>query len=168
MHPIDFFWRAAQRWPERTAIDAPDGAISYAALAKQVAAIAAGLVAIDPGAQSRVGICASNSAGHIAALLAVLACGKVWVPLNPKSTRAEIRRLIDATQPSILVMDAACAAHDVQRGASRPDAALEIQRLVQDFAVELQKLDEGLQLLSTYLLRIRDRARGGASARLVH
>ena len=67
-----------------------------------------------------------------------------------------------------LVLDAACAAHDVQRGASRPDAALEIQRLVQDFAVELQKLDEGLQLLSTYLLRIRDRARGGASARLVH
>jgi acyl-CoA synthetase (AMP-forming)/AMP-acid ligase II len=110
MYPIDFFWRAAQRWPERTAIDSPEGAICYEALAQQVAALAAGLVAIDPSPQSRVGICASNSAEHIAALLAVLACGKVWVPLNPKSTRPEIRRIIDATEPSILVMDAACTA----------------------------------------------------------
>lgn len=109
MYPIDFFWRAAQRWPERTAIDAPEGAICFAALAKQVAAIAAGLIAIDPNPQSRVGICASNSAEHIGALLAVLACGKVWVPLNPKSTRPEIRRIIDATEPSILVMDAGCS-----------------------------------------------------------
>jgi acyl-CoA synthetase (AMP-forming)/AMP-acid ligase II len=109
MFPIDFFWRAAQRWPDRIAIDAPEGAIRYDALAARVAALAAGFTAIDPAPQSRVGICAGNSAEHIAALLAVLACGKVWVPLNPKSTRPEIRRIIDATEPSILVLDAACA-----------------------------------------------------------
>lgn len=109
MFPIDFFWRAAQRWPDRIAIDAPEGAIRYDALAARVAALAAGFTAIDPAPQSRVGICAGNSADHIAALLAVLACGKVWVPLNPKSTRPEIRRIIDATEPSILVLDAACA-----------------------------------------------------------
>ncbi|WP_010102203.1 AMP-binding protein, partial [Verminephrobacter aporrectodeae] len=68
-----------------------------------------GLTALDPTPQSRVGICAGNSAEHIAALLAVLACGKVWVPLNPKSTRSEIRRIVDVTEPSILVFDAACA-----------------------------------------------------------
>ena len=110
MFPIDFFWRAAQRWPDRIAIDAPEGAICYDALATQVAALAAALIAIDPSPQSRVGICASNSAEHIAALLAVLACGKIWVPLNPKSTRPEIRRIIDATDPSILVMDTECTA----------------------------------------------------------
>ncbi|MBB6557961.1 acyl-CoA synthetase (AMP-forming)/AMP-acid ligase II [Acidovorax soli] len=109
MFPIDFFWRAALRWPDRIAIDAPEGAIRYDALAARVAALAAGFTAIDPAPQSRVGICAGNSADHIAALLAVLACGKVWVPLNPKSTRPEIRRIIDATEPSILVLDAACA-----------------------------------------------------------
>ncbi|KTT27232.1 class I adenylate-forming enzyme family protein [Pseudacidovorax intermedius] len=109
MYPIDFFWRAAQRWPGRTAIDAPEGAVRYDALAARVAALAAGLAALDPVPQSRVGICAANSADHIAALLAVLACGKVWVPLNPKSTRPEIRRIVDATEPSILVLDAAHA-----------------------------------------------------------
>ncbi|CAN7168379.1 AMP-binding protein [Acidovorax sp. LjRoot66] len=115
MFPIDFFWRAAQRWPDRIAIDAPEGAIRYDALAARVAALAAGLTALDPLPQSCVGICAGNSADHIAALLAVLACGKVWVPLNPKSTRPEIRRIVDATEPSILVLDAACA--DLLEGA---------------------------------------------------
>ena len=109
MFPIDFFWRAAQRWPDRIAIDAPEGAIRYDALAARVAALAAGFIVIDPTPQSRVGICAGNSADHIAALLAVLACGKVWVPLNPKRTRPEIRRIIDATEPTLLVLDAACS-----------------------------------------------------------
>lgn len=66
------------------------------------------------------------------------------------------------------VIEAACTAYVAQRRATAPEAGAEIQRLVQDFAVELQKLDEGLQLLSTYLLRIRDRARGDEAARLVH
>ncbi len=66
------------------------------------------------------------------------------------------------------VLEAACTAYGAERSTPPPVAALEIQRLVQDFAVELQKLDEGLRLLSTYLLRIRDRARSDEGARLVH
>jgi hypothetical protein len=66
------------------------------------------------------------------------------------------------------VLDATCTIWGARRKAAPPDATLEIQRLVQDFAVELQKLDEGLRLLSTYLLRIRDRARSDDGARLVH
>ncbi len=109
MYPIDFFWRAARRWPANTAIDAPEGLVRYDTLAQRVSALAAALIAVDPALQSRVGICAGNSSDHITALLAVLACGKVWVPLNPKSTRHEVRRIVDATEPSILVLDAACA-----------------------------------------------------------
>lgn len=105
MYPIDFFWRAARRWPERIAIDAPNECIPYAELARRVRAVAATLLAADPQAQSRVAICAHNSADHIVALLAVLACGKTWVPLNPKSTAPEIRRIVDATEPSVLVLD---------------------------------------------------------------
>ena len=105
MYPIDFFWRAVQRWPERIAIDTPLEQITYAELAAKVSASAAGLLALDPTPQSRVGICATNSADHIVALLAVLACGKVWVPLNPKSTEPEIRRITDAIDPSILIVE---------------------------------------------------------------
>lgn len=105
MYPIDFFWRAVQRWPERVAIDTPDERITYRQLSDKVAAAAAALLALDATAQSRVGICATNSADHLVALLAVLACGKVWVPLNPKSTEPEIRRITDAIDASILIVE---------------------------------------------------------------
>jgi hypothetical protein len=84
------------------------------------------------------------------------------------SERLETRTAaLDAAAYQV-VLDATCTAWAAQRRATPPDAALEIQRLVQDFAVELQKLDEGLRLLSTYLLRIRDRARSDDGVRLVH
>lgn len=105
MYPIDFFWRAAQRWPERIAIDTPTERITYRDLAARVSAMAAGLLQCDPTPQSRVGICATNSAEHLIALLGVLACGKVWVPLNPKSTPTEIRRITDAIDASLLVVE---------------------------------------------------------------
>ncbi len=110
MVPIDFFWRATTQWPDRIAIDAPEGTLRYCDLAAQVRALAAALVARDPTLQSRVAICARNSTQHIVALLATLACGKVWVPLNPRSTAPEIRRIVDATEPTIIVVDAAGAA----------------------------------------------------------
>ena len=65
-------------------------------------------------------------------------------------------------------LDGVAAAGDGSGDDPREEAgAVEMQRLVQDFAVELKKLDEGLRLLSTYLLRIRDRA-SGERTRIVH
>ena len=107
MFPIDFFWRASLRWPNRIAIDTPTGPIHYEELASKVKALANALVELDPKLQSRVAICSGNSAEHIIALLAVLASGKVWVPLNPKSTRPEIRRIINITEPSLIIHDQA-------------------------------------------------------------
>jgi len=105
LYPIDFFWRAAERWPHNTAIDSPQGIVRFDELARRVRALAATFMEMDSALQSRVGICALNSVDHIVALLATLACGKIWVPLNPKSTVPEIRRILDVTEPSILVAD---------------------------------------------------------------
>ncbi|WP_287495699.1 AMP-binding protein [Pandoraea sp. CB10b_02] len=107
MYPIDFFWRAARRWPDHIAIDAPEGVVRYGDLARSVAALAAAFQAIDPSPQSRVAICAGNSTAHLVALLATLASGKVWVPLNPRSTAPEIQRIVDTTAPGIVVTDVA-------------------------------------------------------------
>ena len=138
MFPIDFFWRAAQRWPDRIAIDTPSGPIHYATLAKRVKALSAGLTALDPSLQSRVAICAGNSDDHITALLAILACGKVWVPLNPKSTHPEIQRIVNITEPSIVILDAAnqallkgAAGAWVYTGADSDASARSINELIQ-------------------------------------
>jgi len=137
MFPIDFFWRAAARWPERSAIDAPEGRTSYATLAADVAALAAGLRTLDGATGSRVGILAKNSREHLVALLATLAAGKVWVPLNVQSTAPEIRRILDATEPGLLIADPASAAlidgaggRRVWTGASPPDAQPSLAALI--------------------------------------
>jgi hypothetical protein len=67
------------------------------------------------------------------------------------------------------LLDGAVAAYGVNREEERSGVPgpVEMERLIQDFAVELQKLDEGLRLLSTYLTRIRDRTAGDAS-RVMH
>jgi hypothetical protein len=68
------------------------------------------------------------------------------------------------------VLEGVAAAYGVHREGARGrrDEASEIQRLVADFAIELQKLDEGLRILSTYVLRIRERTAPPAPQRLLH
>ncbi|MFD4841486.1 class I adenylate-forming enzyme family protein [Achromobacter sp. NPDC058515] len=131
MYPIDFFFRAAEQHPERVALDGPDGQVTYARLAADTRALASVLQDLDPEPQTRVAICAGNSARHILALLAVLASGKVWVPLNYRSTEREIGRILDATAPSIVIVDdvgaplvPACAARRIDLADGSAELAL--------------------------------------------
>jgi fatty-acyl-CoA synthase len=56
MLPIDLFHRSAARNPERVAIEAEDGCLSYAELAHKVDALAAAIQATDPTPGGRVAI----------------------------------------------------------------------------------------------------------------
>ena len=51
----------------------------------------------------RVMVKAENSPGFVFAYLAVLACGAVFVPLNPAYTAAEVAVLIDDAEPVLLI-----------------------------------------------------------------
>lgn len=112
MMPIDNFFRAAARWPDRPAVeistDKEQRKISYQNLANQVNALAVALQKIDPEPQTCVGICAYNSFEHLLGWLATYAAGKVWVPLNPRNGRDELDRIIDLIAPSIIIFDANC------------------------------------------------------------
>ena len=108
MLPIDLIRKAAARTPAAVAVEGPGFALSYAALLADVDALAAGLQAIDPRPQSRVGICAYNTREHLIALLAVMAAEKTWVPLNPRDAKPELDAKIAATRPSILIADNDC------------------------------------------------------------
>ncbi len=106
MYPIDFFLRAAQRHPDRVALLGPGhAALTFAEVGRRVQALAAAMQATDPTMQSRVGICGGNHAEHVIALLATMAAGKVWVPLNVRSTPTEIARIIQSVEPTIVIAD---------------------------------------------------------------
>jgi acyl-CoA synthetase (AMP-forming)/AMP-acid ligase II len=106
VYPIDFFFRASKLYPERIALQSTTLTLTYRELASKVNALASALQAIDPQPQTRVAICAANTVGHATAILAVLAAGKVWVPLNARSTASEIKRITDTIEPSIVMSDA--------------------------------------------------------------
>src|SRR5271167_1366725 len=107
MYPIDFFWRAAQRFPERTAAVCGDREVTFRTLAREVFEQAAALSDLDgrPGVPVCVG--AANSYEHFVTILSVLASGKVWVPLNPRNGDPELRRAIDFVEPAMVLGDAA-------------------------------------------------------------
>ena len=90
--------------------------------------------------------------------------------VDPSVCRAVAQRI--APRAAELSSDAYPAFIDgvaAAEGEPRREAgAAEIQRLVQDFAIELKKLDEGLRQLSSYLLRIRDRTGQPPRGRVIH
>ena len=107
MYPIDFFYRAVRMYPQREALAGGGQVLTYAALAARVDAAACALQQLDAEPGSRVGICAGNTVDHVVALLAVLAAGKVWVPLNWRNPAAELNRIIAFTEPTIVVAEPA-------------------------------------------------------------
>ncbi|WP_022727534.1 class I adenylate-forming enzyme family protein [Fodinicurvata sediminis] len=104
MYPIHFFDRAAKLWPEHIAVEFAGEKLTYAQLHARVAALAAGLQRLDPEPGSRVGVCAHNTIDHLACWLAVLAAGKVWVPLQPLNPANELDRAVSFTEASIVIV----------------------------------------------------------------
>ncbi len=110
MQPISFFFRAAARHPNETAVIAPDRQLTFAQLAAQVRQLAAYLAAEDPRPQTRVCVGCGNSIEHLIAILAVIAAGKTWVALNPRNGDPELQRIVAFTKPAALLLDRAMAA----------------------------------------------------------
>ena len=106
--PIAHLYDRAGGSPNAIAIAGPGEPFTYRRLETAVDALAAALQSIDANAGSRVGICARNTVEHLIALLATYAAGKVWVPLNPTNSRADLDRMIGATRPTVFVADEAC------------------------------------------------------------
>lgn len=101
MQPIDFFFKASRRFASRVAVESPARSVTYAELAADVQALANALQDM-PSTTGRVGISAGNSIEHIIAFLAVLAAGRTWIPLNPRSSAVELDRVIAFTRPDVV------------------------------------------------------------------
>ena len=108
MRPIEHLYRGLARASDAIAIAGPGEPLTYRELVTAVEGLASAFQELEPNAGSRVGICARNTVEHLIALLATYAAGKVWVPLNPTNSRADLDRMIAATRPTLMVVDASC------------------------------------------------------------
>ena len=105
MYPIEYLWRAARCFPDRVAVIGGGHEIAYQTLAQMVIEKASGLVAVDAPVGSVVCLGAANNIAHLVGILAILAAGKVWVPLNPRNGDPELKRLIEFVQPALVLVD---------------------------------------------------------------
>ncbi|RJG03118.1 class I adenylate-forming enzyme family protein [Noviherbaspirillum sedimenti] len=103
MYPIDFFFRASRYFKDNIAIESSGENVTYEQLAQRVNALAAALQDMDPQPGTRVGICSGNTIEHVVAQLAVLAAGKVWIPLNPRNSVVELARIIEFTRTKVVL-----------------------------------------------------------------
>jgi len=110
MYPIEFLWRAIRRYPERIAVIGAGRDLTFRDLGRQVLERAAAIHAMAPAEDGIVCVGAANSVDHLIAILAVLAAGKTWSPLNPRSGDPELKRQIDFVRPALVLVDEAMRA----------------------------------------------------------
>ena len=127
MLPIDFLYFGARQRPDAIAAEDGETALTYRELVESVEALASALQQLAPGAGCRIAACAPNTLEHLVSILAILAAGHVWVPLNPRNGKTETDAIIAATRPALVIADALCLDRftptDVRLVVSRPKGA---------------------------------------------
>jgi long-chain acyl-CoA synthetase len=103
----DLVRSAAEVSPDKPALLAPDGSISWGDLDRQVDALAGALRAQGLGTGDRVGILLPNSSEFAATYFAVLRGGLVALPLNTAYTKPELHHQLTDSGAVLVVTDEA-------------------------------------------------------------
>ncbi|TWH87135.1 acyl-CoA synthetase (AMP-forming)/AMP-acid ligase II [Novosphingobium taihuense] len=98
-------YRGLRLNPEREALADGSVRLSYRELATRVDAIATYLQERFPEPQTRIGVCGHNNWYHVVMMLGIFASGHVWVPLNPRNSRAELTGIATAADLSLIAAD---------------------------------------------------------------
>jgi acyl-CoA synthetase (AMP-forming)/AMP-acid ligase II len=103
MKVIDFFDRGCELNPDAPCLTDFGGASkSYREVARASHAIAAGLMALGAGADTKVAIYSPNLAAAFECVLGVFRAGAIWVPVNARNALAENCYVLDNTDVEYL------------------------------------------------------------------
>ena len=101
--------RAASRTPDAVALITGERSTSFAELATEAAAVAAGLARLGLERGERVVIALPNAAESVVALYGVLSAGGVVVPVNPGVKADKLRFLLEHSDAKVLIATAELA-----------------------------------------------------------
>ena len=95
----------AEKSPLRVAFADDNRAVTYAELEQRSGRLAAHLARTGLRRGDRVAICLGNCVEMVESVLAVVRAGAIGVPLNPRSSDAELAHFLDDSGASVLVTD---------------------------------------------------------------
>ena len=99
------FRATAEASPDRTWLVAPETELTYAGALERIERAAAGLRAAGIGRGDRVLHTPRNHPDHLLAWLALMEVGATQVPLNPKSTAAEVAGFVAQVDAALVLTD---------------------------------------------------------------
>ncbi|MET8324797.1 amino acid adenylation domain-containing protein [Streptomyces sp. NPDC005181] len=121
------FSRIADEHGPRVAVNAPDAVLTYDELRRRVEAIRAHLAADGVGAGDRVGVALAPSSDFPATVMALMALGAVYVPVDAMNPPGRIETIIQNAEVQRVVCDATTAGIapglEFRLPADLPDAA---------------------------------------------
>jgi acyl-coenzyme A synthetase/AMP-(fatty) acid ligase len=100
--PFDLLSGAASRWPEQVFIEDGNIAVSFAAMAAVVNAIASGLAKSGVGRGDRIAVLLEKRWEAVALMLAASRIGAVTVIINPLFKSAQISHILADCEPRVL------------------------------------------------------------------
>ncbi|MFI6174128.1 amino acid adenylation domain-containing protein [Nonomuraea sp. NPDC051191] len=102
--------RQALRTPDKTAVLADDGMLTYAELDRRADRLAVRLRAMGVRAETPVGVFLSRGTGMIVAMLAVLKAGGAYVPLDPAYPSDRLAWMLTDSSPVLILTDSRVSA----------------------------------------------------------
>ncbi|HJX27815.1 MAG TPA: amino acid adenylation domain-containing protein, partial [Thermoanaerobaculia bacterium] len=103
------FAEQAERTPGAVAVRTDEGSLTYGELAARVRAWAGHLGALGAGPEQVVAVCLERSADLVTALLAILASGAAYLPLDPRDPEERRAQTLEDARPLLLLTRRALA-----------------------------------------------------------
>jgi len=123
----ELFALRAEETPEAVALVDGERELSYGELARQAYRLAHYLQSLGVGPEQVVGVCLERTAEMMVTLLAVLAAGGAYLPLDPAHPRARLERVLADSGAAVVVHQESLAERLPWRG---PAVVLERDRAV--------------------------------------
>ncbi|MCP2256430.1 non-ribosomal peptide synthase domain TIGR01720/amino acid adenylation domain-containing protein [Streptoalloteichus tenebrarius] len=99
----ELFARQAAATPDRTAVVAEDGAVTFAELDRRATRLARRLVALGAGPEHRVGFTTARTTNTVVALFGVLRAGAAFLPLDPGLPEERLAYLVEDAAPTLVL-----------------------------------------------------------------
>jgi acyl-CoA synthetase (AMP-forming)/AMP-acid ligase II len=104
MFPIEFLRHTAVALPTHIAAVEGEHAISYRDLAEQAEALGVSLQTMTGKQRPTVSILGPNSISMLISLMAIHACGAIFVPLNGRNSKVELDSQIAFVRPDVIIV----------------------------------------------------------------